>query len=389
MGVILPGNTIGIFGGGQLGRMIAIAAKRMGYRVIVLDPTPDCPAAQVADDEITAPYTDVEAAKELASRCDVVTAEFENVPAETLEAIEPFVPVRPSSRVLRIAQNRITEKTFLAEHGFPVPNFRPVRSQEELLRAVSEIGCPAVLKTATGGYDGKGQARIEHPHEAEKAWERLGKVNCVLEEFVPLEREVSVIVARNLRGEGAVYPVAENTHAHHILDTSVMPAHIPSALARQAQELAQAIAEALGVIGLLCVEMFIAQDGRLLVNELAPRPHNSGHQTFDAAVTSQFEQLVRSICGLPLGSTELYRPAAIANLLGDLWEDREPNWVKALELPEVKLHLYGKAEPRPGRKMGHLTATAATPDEALQKVLEARRRLKMATKASAEVGRGG
>lgn len=389
MGVILPGNTIGIFGGGQLGRMIAIAAKRMGYRVIVLDPTPDCPAAQVADDEITAPYTDVEAAKELASRCDVVTAEFENVPAETLEAIEPFVPVRPSSRVLRIAQNRITEKTFLAEHGFPVPNFRPVRSQEELLRAVSEIGCPAVLKTATGGYDGKGQARIEHPHEAEKAWEWLGKVNCVLEEFVPLEREVSVIVARNLRGEGAVYPVAENTHAHHILDTSVMPARIPSALARQAQELAQAIAEALGVIGLLCVEMFIAQDGRLLVNELAPRPHNSGHQTFDAAVTSQFEQLVRSICGLPLGSTELYRPAAIANLLGDLWEDREPNWVKALELPEVKLHLYGKAEPRPGRKMGHLTATAATPDEALQKVLEARRRLKMATKASAEVGRGG
>jgi 5-(carboxyamino)imidazole ribonucleotide synthase len=375
-GVILPGNTIGIFGGGQLGRMIAIAAKRMGYRVVVLDPTPDCLAGQVADDEITAPYTDVAAARDLARRCAVVTAEFENVPAETLEAIEPMVPVRPSSRVLRIAQNRIAEKTFLAEHGFPVPNFRPVRSHEELLRAISEIGCPAVLKTATGGYDGKGQVRIEHPDEAERAWERLGKVDCVLEEFVPLEREVSVIVARNLRGEEVVYPIAENTHANHILDTSVMPARIAPELARRAQELARAIAEALGVVGLLCVEMFVAQDGRLLVNELAPRPHNSGHQTFDAAVTSQFEQLVRAICNLPLGSTELYRPAAIANLLGDLWEGGEPNWAKALELPEVKLHLYGKTEPRPGRKMGHLTATAETPDEALQKVLEARRRLK-------------
>lgn len=375
-GVILPGNTIGIFGGGQLGRMIAIAAKRMVYRVVVLDPTPDCPAGQVADDEITAPYTDVAAARDLARRCAVVTAEFENVPAETLEAIEPMVPVRPSSRVLRIAQNRIAEKTFLAEHGFPVPNFRPVRSHEELLRAISEIGCPALLKTATGGYDGKGQVRIEHPDEAERAWERLGKVDCVLEEFVPLEREVSVIVARNLRGEEVVYPVAENTHANHILDTSVMPARIAPELARRAQEWARSIAEALGVVGLLCVEMFVAQDGRLLVNELAPRPHNSGHQTFDAAVTSQFEQLVRAICNLPLGSTELYRPAAIANLLGDLWEGGEPNWAKALELPEVKLHLYGKAEPRPGRKMGHLTATAETPDEALQKVLEARRRLK-------------
>jgi 5-(carboxyamino)imidazole ribonucleotide synthase len=376
VGMILPGNTIGIFGGGQLGRMIAIAAKRMGYRVVVLDPTPDCPAGQVADDEITAPYTDVAAARDLARRCAVVTAEFENVPAETLEAIEPMVPVRPSSRVLRIAQNRIAEKTFLAEHGFPVPNFRPVRSHEELLRAISEIGCPAVLKTATGGYDGKGQVRIEHPDEAERAWERLGKVDCVLEEFVLLEQEVSVIVARNLRGEEVVYPVAENTHANHILDTSVMPAHIAPELARRAQELARPIAAALGVVGLLCVEMFVAQDGRLLVNELAPRPHNSGHQTFDAAVTSQFEQLVRAICNLPLGSTELYRPAAIANLLGDLWEGGEPNWAKALELPEVKLHLYGKAEPRPGRKMGHLTATAETPDEALQKVLEARRRLK-------------
>ncbi|MER3502198.1 MAG: hypothetical protein IMHGJWDQ_001598 [Candidatus Fervidibacter sp.] len=375
-GSILPGSTIGIFGGGQLARMTAMAAKRMGYRVIVLDPTPDCPAGQVADDEITAAYDDVEAARELARRSAVVTAEFENVPADTLAAIEPLVPVRPASRVLRIAQNRIAEKSFLAEHHFPVPRFCPVRSRDELLEAVQIIGYPAVLKTATGGYDGKGQVKIEHPEEAETAWERLGKVDCVLEEFVPLDKEVSVIVARNGRGERTVYPVAENTHANHILDTSVMPARIPAPLAKEAQELALAIAEALDVVGLLCVEMFLAQDGRLLVNELAPRPHNSGHQTFDAAVTSQFEQLIRAICHLPLGSTKLFQPVAIANLLGDLWADGEPNWTAALELPEVKVHLYGKAEPRSGRKMGHLTATGETPDEALARVLKARRRLK-------------
>lgn len=375
-GSILPGSTIGIFGGGQLARMTAMAAKRMGYRVIVLDPTPDCPAGQVADDEITAAYDDVEAARELARWSAVVTAEFENVPADTLAAIEPLVPVRPASRVLRIAQNRIAEKSFLAEHHFPVPRFCPVRSRDELLEAVQIIGYPAVLKTATGGYDGKGQVKIEHPEEAETAWERLGKVDCVLEEFVPLDKEVSVIVARNGRGERTVYPVAENTHANHILDTSVMPARIPAPLAKEAQELALAIAEALDVVGLLCVEMFLAQDGRLLVNELAPRPHNSGHQTFDAAVTSQFEQLIRAICHLPLGSTKLFQPVAIANLLGDLWADGEPNWTAALELPEVKVHLYGKAEPRSGRKMGHLTATGETPDEALARVLKARRRLK-------------
>lgn len=376
-GSILPGSTIGIFGGGQLGRMAAMAAKRMGYRVIVLDPTPDCPAGQVSDDEITARYDDVEAAKELAKRSHVVTAEFENVPADTLEAIEHLVPVRPSSKVLRIAQNRIAEKTFLAQHGFPVPKFRPVRNRDELLQAVREIGCPAVLKTATGGYDGKGQVKLEQPEDAEKAWKSLGEVDCILEEFVPLEREVSVIVARNLKGEEAVYPVAENTHANHILDTSVMPARISPKLAKEAQDLAKGIADALELVGLLCVEMFVAMDGRLLVNELAPRPHNSGHQTFDGAVTSQFEQLIRAICNLPLGSTELYRPVAIANLLGDLWQDGEPNWLAVLEIPDVKLHLYGKAEARPGRKMGHLTATGATPEEALQKVIEARKRLLM------------
>lgn len=372
---ILPGSTIGIFGGGQLGRMAAIAAKKMGYLVIILDPTPNCPAGQVADDEINAPYNDVEAAKKLAHQCHVVTAEFENVPADTLEAIEHIVPVRPSSRVLRITQNRITEKTFLAQNNFPVPKFRPVRNCDELLQAINEIGCPAVLKTATGGYDGKGQEKIERPEDAERIWASLGQGDYVLEEFVSLEREISVIVARNLKGEEAVYPVAENTHSNHILDTSVMPARIDPNLAKQAQELAIAIAHALDVVGLLCVEMFISTDGRLMVNELAPRPHNSGHQTFDAAVTSQFEQLIRAICNLPLGSTELYRPVAIANLLGDLWQDGEPNWLAALEMHDVKLHLYGKYEARIGRKMGHLTATGNNPDEALQKVIAARKRL--------------
>ncbi|MCS7263848.1 MAG: 5-(carboxyamino)imidazole ribonucleotide synthase [Armatimonadetes bacterium] len=372
---ILPRSTIGIFGGGQLGRMASIAAKRMGYRVIVLDPTPDCPAGQVADDEITAPYDDIEAAKKLANQCHVVTSEFENVPAETLEAIESIVPVRPSSRVLRVAQNRIAEKNFLAQNGFPVPKFRPILSSDDLKEAIKEISCPAILKTATGGYDGKGQRKIERKEDAERAWASLGHAECVLEEFVFLEREVSVIVARNLKGEEAVYPVAENTHSNHILDTSVMPAPIDAQLAKRAQELAMAIARALDVVGLLCVEMFVSADGRLLVNELAPRPHNSGHQTFDAAVTSQFEQLIRAICNLPLGSTELYRPVAIANLLGDLWQIGEPNWLAALEMPDVKLHLYGKAEARPGRKMGHLTATGKTPDEALQKVISARKRL--------------
>jgi 5-(carboxyamino)imidazole ribonucleotide synthase len=369
---ILPGSTIGILGGGQLGRMMAIAAKRMGYRVAVLDPTPGCPAAQVADDHIAAAYDDHVAAVLLAQQSDVVTIEFENIPAATLEAIEPLVPVRPASRVVRVAQHRLREKSFLAGHGFPVPRFCPVSGLSGLEAAVREVGCPAVLKTATGGYDGKGQQRIESPSDAGRAWEAVGGREAVLEEFVPLEKELSVIVARGPGGTTACYPPSENTHSRHILDTAVMPAMVPPALAGRAQDIAAKIAAGLEVVGLLAVEMFVARDGRLLVNELAPRPHNSGHQTFDAAVTSQFEQAVRAICGLPLGSTVLHKPAAIANLLGDLWADGEPDWNAVLALPDVKLHLYGKAEARPGRKMGHLCATAETPQESLQRVLTAR-----------------
>jgi len=369
---VLPGSTIGILGGGQLGRMMAIAAKRMGYRVAVLDPTPDCPAAQVADDHVAAAYDDHVAAVLLAQQSDVVTIEFENIPAATLEAIEPMVPVRPASRVVRVAQHRLREKSFLAGHGFPVPAFCPVTSLEALQAASREIGCPAVLKTATGGYDGKGQQRIESPQDAVGAWKAVGEREAILEEFVPLEKELSVIVVRGPGGHTVCYPPSENTHSRHILDTAVMPAMVPPDLARHAQKLAAGIATALDVVGLLAVEMFLARDGGLLVNELAPRPHNSGHQTFDAAVTSQFEQAIRAVCGLPLGSTALHRPAAIANLLGDLWECGEPDWAAVLALPDVKLHLYGKAEARPGRKMGHLCATADTPQEALQRVLTAR-----------------
>ncbi|MBI2857707.1 MAG: 5-(carboxyamino)imidazole ribonucleotide synthase [Chloroflexi bacterium] len=373
---ILPGSTIGILGGGQLGRMMAIAATRMGYRVAVLDPTPDCPAAQVAGDHTVAAYDDVEAARAMARRCAVVTIEFENIPASTLESMAS-VPVRPSSQVVRTAQHRLREKGFLAQHGFPTPRFRPVRSLEEAKAAIREVGCPAVLKTATGGYDGKGQVKLTQPAQVEAAWKSLRTSEAVLEEFVALEKEISVIVARNPRGDVACYPVSENTHRNHILDTAVMPAMVPPTLAKQAQDLARDIAKALDASGMLTVEMFVAADGRLLVNELAPRVHNSGHQTFDAAVTSQFEQSIRAICNLPLGAADLYRPAAIANLLGDLWATGEPDWERALAMPDVKLHLYGKAEARPGRKMGHLTATGATPQEALRRATEARSRLAM------------
>ena len=369
---ILPGSTIGILGGGQLGRMMTIAAKRMGYRVVVLEPGPDSPAGQVADDQLVAEYTDLEAARELAVRSRVVTVEFENVPFETLAAIEPRVIVRPSSRVIKVAQHRILEKRFLAESAAPTAKFKGLGSLGDLKRAVKDIGFPAVLKTARGGYDGKGQVILNSQEEAETAWNRLKVSEAILEEFIELEKEISVIVARTPGGQTACYPPSENTHAHHILDTAVMPARISDSQAQQAQRLALDIAAALDVVGLLTVEMFVANDGRILVNELAPRPHNSGHQTFDGAVTSQFEQAVRAVCNLPLGSPALYQPTAIANLLGDLWMKGEPPWAKVFAMPDVKLHLYGKMEPRPGRKMGHLTASGRTPTEALQKVTEAR-----------------
>ncbi len=372
---ILPGATLGVLGSGQLGRMFAIAARRMGYRVHTLSPDSDSPTGQVADVEVTADYGDQDAVSKFAQQVSVVTFEFENVPSATTEVVSQFSPVRPAGEVLHITQHRLREKWYLSERGFPVAPFRAIRSAEELAVAVRELGCPAVLKTAGWGYDGKGQIKISSASEVASVWEQLGSGEAILEGFVDFRLEVSVVAARGLDGEFSHFGVLENAHSNHILDVTVSPARISPKIAAEAEAIARGVLEALDVVGVLCVEMFLTRDDRLLINELAPRPHNSGHLTFDANVTSQFELQVRAICGLPLGSTELLRPAAMANLLGDVWENGEPNWSEALKLPEVKLHLYGKASARPGRKMGHLTAMADSADEAERIVREARRRL--------------
>jgi len=290
----------------------------------------------------------------------------------TVDAVAKQVPVRPSGAVLHTTQHRLREKTFLARGGFPVTPFRPVSSLDDLRGAVRDLGYPAVLKTAGFGYDGKGQAKIHSLHEAEAALQALEGQEAILEAFVDFDREVSIVAARGLDGTFAHYGVIENAHRHHILDVSIAPATVSAKIAQEAMEIARSILEALDVVGVLCVEFFLTREGKLLVNELAPRPHNSGHLTFDACVTSQFEQQLRAVCGLPLGSAEQYRPAAMANLLGDLWQDREPDWAAACAFPEVKLHLYGKLVPRPGGKMGHLTALARSAEAAAQAVREAR-----------------
>lgn len=373
---ILPGATIGVLGSGQLGRMFAIAARRMGYRVHTLSPDSDTPTGQVADHEVEASYDDLDAVREFARRVEVITFEFENVPAATVEAAAQIVPVRPSGIVLHTAQNRLREKTFLEKNGFPVTRFRPVRSLDELRMALVEVGLPAVLKTAGYGYDGKGQSKIESVADIERAWQAVGEQQAILEAFVEFEREVSVVAARGQDGSFAHYGVIENEHRRHILDVSVAPASVSEKIAREAIEIARDILETLDVVGVMCVEFFLTRDERLLVNELAPRPHNSGHFTFDACLTSQFEQQLRAVCLLPLGSTEQLRPAAMANILGDLWEEGEPRWAAACAFPNVKLHLYGKLEARRGRKMGHLTALAADVETARADVLAARCRLR-------------
>src|SRR5688572_2649193 len=352
--------------------MFAIAARQMGYRVHTLSPDTDTPTGQVADVEVTAAYEDLDAVRRFARGVKVVTFEFENVPAATAAAAAELAPVRPAGEVLHTTQNRLREKTFLSGHGFPVTPFRAVRAAEDLAAAVRDLGLPGVLKTAAFGYDGKGQRKLASAADVEAAREALGRVEWVYEAFVDFEREVSVVAARGADGAFAHWGVIANDHRNHILDLSVAPADVPPGTARDAVEVARGVLEQLGVVGVLCVEFFVARDGRLLVNELAPRPHNSGHLTIDASVTSQFEQQLRAACGLPLGSTEIRRPAAMAQLLGDLWAGGEPDWAAALALPDVKLHLYGKAEPRPGRKMGHLTALADTPADAAQLALRAR-----------------
>jgi 5-(carboxyamino)imidazole ribonucleotide synthase len=370
--VVLPGRTVGILGGGQLGRMFAIAARRMGYRVHSFDPTDDCPTGQVADVEVVAAYDDLEAARRFAAGVDVVTFEFENIPAETLAVIAQTRPVHPSPEVLHICRHRLREKEFLSRHGFPVAPYRPVHGVEDLRQAVAALGTPSILKTADFGYDGKGQVRLDRRGQEAQAWAAMGRPVGVLEAFVPFVKEISVICARAPDGVMGWFGPAENVHERHILDVTTVPADLSPVAASRAVELACGVTKALGVVGLLAVEMFVEESGELLVNELAPRPHNSGHYSFDACVTSQFEQQLRAVCGLPLGDVSLLRPAAMANLLGDLWAAREPDWAAALAVPQVKLHLYGKREPRPGRKMGHLTALAATAAEALERVLRGR-----------------
>jgi 5-(carboxyamino)imidazole ribonucleotide synthase len=377
---ILPGATLGVLGSGQLGRMFAIAARRMGYRVHTFSPDRETPTGQVADEEVAAAYDDLDALRAFARGVQVVTFEFENVPAASVEAVAEIALVRPSAFVLHTAQHRAREKTFLANAGLPVTPFALIDTEADLAAAVARLGCPAVLKTASFGYDGKGQAKVSSAADALAAWEKLNRQPCVLEAFIEFEREVSVIAARGVDGAIAHYGVIENVHRHHILDVSVLPASVTPDVEREAVRIASATLEALDLVGLLCVEMFLTRDGRLLINELAPRPHNSGHLTFDAHVTSQFEQQLRAVCGLPLGSTERLRPAAMSNLLGDIWRDGEPDWSAALRFPGVKLHLYGKTDPRPGRKMGHLTALADTADEAVRAVTAAREALTSTTK---------
>ena len=375
--LVRPGAALGLLGGGQLGRMFTLAARNLGYRVHALDPGHDCPAGQVADLELRAAYNDVYAAQVLARGVDVVTVEFENIPAETLAAVEALRPMRPGARVLHTVQHRLREKSFLAEQGFPVTPFREITTAESLRQAALDLGFPCVLKTASFGYDGKGQRKLAGPADLGPAFEGLGGQAGILEAWVPFELECSVICARSSGGESCTWPVAENAHRNHILDTTVFPARIPDGVAARARAMALDIAAALGVVGMLTVEFFLKPGGELLVNELAPRPHNSGHATIDACTTSQFEQQVRAVCGLPLGDTALLRPAAMANLLGDLWPaGGAPVWERLLAFRDVKLHLYGKTEARPGRKMGHLTALADTPEAALAQVLAAREALR-------------
>jgi 5-(carboxyamino)imidazole ribonucleotide synthase len=370
--VILPGAVIGVLGGGQLGRMFAIAARRMGYRVHTLSPDADTPTGQVADVEIIAPYEDLDAVRKFSAGVSVVTFEFENVPSATAEAAGTHAPVRPSGSILHTTQHRLREKTFLSSAGFPLTPFRAVRSAADLHQALECLGRPAVLKTADFGYDGKGQVLIGPGDDAEAAWRSIGGVEAVLEAFVDFERELSVVAARGMDGSFAHYGAIDNAHQNRILDVSVAPASLPSAVAGEAVEIARGVLEKLGVVGVLCVEFFLTRDGKLLINELAPRPHNSGHLTFDACVTSQFEQQLRAVCGLPLGSAELLRPAAMANLLGDLWQRGTPDWGAVCAFREAKLHLYGKLAPRPGRKMGHITAMAESAEKAERIVRTAR-----------------
>ncbi len=370
--MIQPGATLGLLGGGQLGRMFTQAAQRMGFEVIVLDPDPMSPAGRIASRHIVKGYVDQEALIELGRNTAAVTTEFENVPAKSLAFLRQFVPVRPGAEAVMLTQDRLVEKTFAREQGLGTAPFRAVQSDEECRTAFAEIGAPALLKTARLGYDGKGQASVDSAEAVREAFERFGRQPCVLEGRLELELEISVVLVRGADGAIVTFPVAENRHVAGILDTSIVPARVSEELASEARTAASHLATAMNYVGTMAVEFFVVTGNRLLVNEMAPRPHNSGHYTLDACATDQFEQQVRALTGLPLGDTGLLSPVTMVNLLGELWAGGTPRWDRALADPRVHLHLYGKTEPRPGRKMGHINVLAPTAEESLAAALSAR-----------------
>ncbi|MEW4566355.1 5-(carboxyamino)imidazole ribonucleotide synthase [Tautonia sp. JC769] len=371
--VLLPPASLGVVGGGQLGRMFIQAAQRMGYRAVVLTDEADGPAAQVAHEVVKGKDDDLRTLQRFVTRVEAITVEFENVSSSALRWLAARMPTRPDWRAVRISQNRLREKMFLSRHGLPTAPWKPVRSDEELALALAEVGPPLILKTASSGYDGKGQVRVDEPGQARPAWESLGRVPCVAEGVVRFSAELSVLVVRGRDGQMETFPVAMNRHERHILDATIMPAPVGPIVSQEARDLARTVAEAMGYVGVLCVEFFLAGDGTLRVNEIAPRPHNSGHLTIEAATTSQFEQQVRALCGLPIGPTTLRSAAAMVNLLGDLWTDGPPDWSNALRTePAASLHLYGKGAAPIGRKMGHLTVLDSDPEMALARALAAR-----------------
>ncbi|HVZ76968.1 MAG TPA: 5-(carboxyamino)imidazole ribonucleotide synthase [Gemmatimonadaceae bacterium] len=375
MTVIPPGATIGILGGGQLGRMTAQAARAMGYSVHALDPDPDCPARGVVDRLVTAAFNDADAAADLARHCDVITLEIEQIAPDSLEAAARLAPVRPAPHVIATIQDRGRQKRWLRQHGFPLGDYRDVHALSDLEEALVTLG-PCFVKSCHGGYDGRSQVRVDDPALAHDAWRALGERAAVAEQALDLEAELSVMVARRPSGQVVAYPPALNHHTRQVLSWSVLPAPLPPEIATEATRIARGIAETFGLEGVIGVEMFLTRDGRVLVNELAPRPHNSYHASESACAVSQFEQLVRAACDLPLGDGTIIEPAAIVNLFGELWADGEaPPFAQALEQPGVRLHLYGKKVARPGRKMGHLSATGATPEQALAHVRAAAARI--------------
>jgi 5-(carboxyamino)imidazole ribonucleotide synthase len=366
--MIFPDAMLGMLGGGQLGRMFTLAAHSMGYRVTVLDPDPLSPAGAIADVHLKAAYQDREALQQLAETCVAVTTEFENVPADSLRWLASHCTVRPGGDAVAVAQDRIREKAFFRACNLGVAPYAVIESDADIAQAPASL-FPGILKRARFGYDGKGQVRVANADEARKAFKDMGSESCVLEQRIALKCEISAVVARGADGAGRSFPVSENRHRMGILDVSIVPARVAPELAKQGEEWALRIADKLNYCGVLAVEFFVTESGELLVNEMAPRPHNSGHYTIDACVTSQFEQQVRTLCGLPLGDTKLLSPVVMVNLLGEAWQQGAPQWDRVLNLPDAKLHLYGKHEARGGRKMGHYTVLDHSAEAALQKAL--------------------